>query len=259
MHKWALLSEEGCTTAIHRHFQLAMNGGWIRHRAVDIWATTFLNALPWMDLSSVCKPLLIKHLTYFNFKHNLTKFQALLYKYEFAPSSDYFYKCTPSNHKCDSSWQCSQPSPSDLILSHNPELAYALKTTICSHKPKHKVEVNPALNTTALARGRSKESIIKIQKASSELAQGASQMQRQEPPADYLTASWQATALTCLDCPTTVSQITLDLYQQEGVFWPHTLFKQYLCIFLIIFQFQQQILFLLTKFSDKILLSICIH
>lgn len=68
-------------------------------------------------------------------------------------------------------------------------MAYALKTTIFSHKPKHKAEGDPTLNTTALARGRSKESIIKIQKASSELAQEASQMQRQEPPADNLTAS----------------------------------------------------------------------
>lgn len=71
---FSFLSEEGYITAVPRHFQLAMNGGWIRHRTVDTWATLFLTALLWMDLSSVCKPLLKKHLTYFNFKHNLTKF-----------------------------------------------------------------------------------------------------------------------------------------------------------------------------------------
>lgn len=70
-----------------------------------------------------------------------------------------------------------------------PKMLYALKTTTFSHNPKHRAKGNPVLSTTPLARGRSKESIIKIQKASPELAQGASQMQRLEPPADNLTAS----------------------------------------------------------------------
>lgn len=266
--QFSFLSEEGCTTAIPKHFQLAMSGGWIKHEAVDTWATMCLSALPWMDLSSVCKPLLKKHLTYIIFKHNLTEFQASVMvviccsNMSLLFPQTIFLKCSPSSHKCDSYTLAVLPAltqwPDPLTQSPlTPKLVYALKITLCSHKLKHKAEGNPAPNTTALARGRSKESIIKIQKASSELAQGASQMQRQEPPADNLTASWQA--LACLDCPTTASQITPDLYQQEGVFWPYTLFKQYLCIFLIIFQFQQQILFLLTKFLDKILLSTCIH
>lgn len=53
--------------------------------------------------------------------------------------------------------------------------------------------------------------LTKIEKASSELAQGTSQMQKQESPVDDLAASWQVTALTCPDCPTTTSQLTLDL------------------------------------------------
>lgn len=68
------------------------------------------------------------------------------------------------SHKCASYTLSVLPALTQLLdpltqSSLTPKLAYALKITICSYKAKHKAEQNPAPNTTALARQRSKENV----------------------------------------------------------------------------------------------------
>lgn len=125
--RFSFLSEEGCITARPRLFQLALSGGWIRDGAVDTWATMHLSASLWMDLSSLCKPSLKKHFTYLSFKYNLTKIQASAMVVTccsnislLSPQTIFSNVYHQDTIVIPTSWQCSQPSPSDLILSHNP-------------------------------------------------------------------------------------------------------------------------------------------
>lgn len=207
MHKSVLFS---CRRRLHysnsQTLHTAMNSVWIRHGAVDTWATTCSSALLSMELGSVPTSLFRKVLniysilstSLYNSTHLLWwSFAVQIWVYSFLRL---FFEALilHLHHQATSAlptpWQCSQPSPNYLILSHNPlwPLSWLAHWKLQFAVIRQSTGLNRIQLQTQLLwqdEGTRKMLLIKIQNASSELAQGPSQMQKQESPADNLASS----------------------------------------------------------------------
>lgn len=151
---------------------VAMNSSWIRHGAVDTFATICSSALLSVEPSSLPKPLFKKAHNIYSILSTILYNSMLLLWWSFTvhilacsfpqaifQSSLFLHLHHQATSAIPIPWQYSY-SPDPLRQSPlTPKLVHALKITICSHKPKHRAEDNPAPNTAALATLRTKENV----------------------------------------------------------------------------------------------------